>query len=47
MLNSNLLQMSLVRKTRKATIEIISNQLEYVAKGHIDTCTTMSTTPIF
>ena len=32
---TNLLQMSLVRKTRKATVETILKQLEYIIKGHI------------
>ena len=31
-LNTNILQRSLVRKTRKATVETIS---EYITKGHI------------
>ena len=29
------LQLSRVRKTREATLEIIWKQLEYIAKGHI------------
>ena len=31
---THLLQISLVRKTRKAIVETISKQLEYVTKGH-------------
>ena len=31
--------MSLVRKTRKATVETILKQLEYTTKGHIATQT--------
>ena len=34
-LSTNIPQMSLVHKTRKATVEIISKQLEYITKGHI------------
>ena len=32
-LNANIPQMSLVLKTRKATVETILKQLEYVTKG--------------
>ena len=35
MLNTNIPQMSLVRKTRKFTVETISKYLEYITKGHI------------
>ena len=34
-LNLNMPQKSLVCKTRKATVETISKQLEYITKGHI------------
>ena len=35
--NTNISKISLVRKSRKAIVETISKQLEYVTKGHIAT----------
>ena len=37
MLNINIPQKSLVCETRKATVETISKQLEYITEGHIRT----------
>ena len=41
MLNTNLPKINLVHKTRKATVETILKQVEYVTKGHKATYTTL------